>query len=208
MNINSLPLNRANADFDFDQFMDKVRWLVDHHQTTGNNPSKHLFDFTSLNLKRMERINKTMNISPETEDLLKESSLQHWIVISEAWCGDSAQNLPVIAAMAKASSGKIKLTIILRDQYPEWMEHYHTDGTHSIPKLVVFDHQGNQLFTWGPRPAEAQEIVKEWKRNQDTVTKDQMEVTLHTWYAKNRGMAVQEELTTLIRNFHPAEIKN
>jgi hypothetical protein len=40
------------------------------------------------------------------------------------------------------------------------------------------------------------------------VTKDQMEVTLHTWYAKNRGMAVQEELTTLIRNFHPAEIKN
>lgn len=84
MNINSLPLNRTNADFDFDQFMDNVRWLVDHHQTTGNNPSEHLVDFTSLNLKRMERINKTIYLSLETEELLKESPQQHWIVITEA----------------------------------------------------------------------------------------------------------------------------
>lgn len=206
MNIRELPLHRAEANFTYVTFMEKVQWLVENHQTTGLNPTEKLVEFTSLNLKRMERIQKTLVLSDEVKDSMSQSAPQQWVVITEAWCGDSAQNLPVLAALAEASSGNIDLKIILRDNYPEWMEHYHTDGTHSIPKLVVFDKNGHQLFTWGPRPAEAQEIVKEWKRNQDTETKDQMEIKLHTWYAKNKGQAVIEEMLSLIRNFHPAEI--
>lgn len=206
MNISSLPLNRLEYNFDFDQFMDKVRWLVENHQTTGNDPTEKRIEFTALNLKRMERIQKTMQLNPEAKMLMEQSFPQHWVVITEAWCGDSAQNLPVIASMVNASQGKIKLTIILRDQYPEWMEHFHTEGTQSIPKLVVFDQHGDLLFTWGSRPAMAQEIVKEWQRHRETETKDEMELKLHTWYAKNRGVDIQQELISLIHNFHPAEL--
>ncbi|MEM9997992.1 MAG: thioredoxin family protein, partial [Bacteroidota bacterium] len=44
--------------------------------------------------------------------------------------------------------------------HTDLIERYHTNGSHSIPKLVAFDGDGTELFTWGPRPAEAQAQVR------------------------------------------------
>jgi hypothetical protein len=41
-----------------------------------------------------------------------------WLVISEGWCGDAAQLLPIINKMA-VESGKIDLRIVLRDENEE-----------------------------------------------------------------------------------------
>ena len=118
------------------------------------------------------------------------------MVITEDWCGDSAQNLPYIAALAKMNSN-ISLRILLRDENPDIIDQYLTKGiSRSIPILVAFDEAGEELFRWGPRPKEAQELVEELKAN-GYIKKDYIE-KLHYWYAKNRGNNIEAELTKLL----------
>lgn len=177
-------------------------WTVDlasKHETSGLDQTEEQKDYTQLNHKRMERWNKTFQVSEEVQQILDNlTSPQTWYVITETWCGDSAQSLPIIAKFVEASKGKITLKIMLRDENPEWMNRYLTNGTKSVPKLIAFDEHDTELFNWGPRPEEAMEITRYWKANTDTIDKEQFHVLLHTFYAKNKGEAVQRELSGLI----------
>lgn len=173
--------------------------LASKNETSGLDQTDEHKKYTQLNFKRMERWNKTFQISDETQAILnKLDRSQTWYVITETWCGDSAQILPIIAKFAEASNGKINLKIMLRDENPEWMSRYLTNGSKSIPKLIAFDEHDNELFNWGPRPEEAMEITRYWKANTDTIDKEQFHVLLHSFYAKNKGEAVQKELAKLI----------
>jgi thioredoxin-like negative regulator of GroEL len=139
-------------------------------------------------------------VSEEVKQILNVlTSKQHWYVITETWCGDSAQNLPIIAKIVEASAGKIQLTILMRDKNPEWMNRYLTNGAKSVPKLIAFDEQENELFTWGPRPEEGMVISRHWQANKDTITKEQFHLDLHTFYAHNKGLAVQSEIAELLK---------
>src|SRR5690606_14511850 len=102
----------------------------------------------------------------------------------EPWCGDSAQSLPVLAKIAELNSN-IDFQIILRDKNHEWIDKYLTNGGRAIPKMIVFDEKGNELFVWGPRPAPAQIISNNWNTKKDK-TWDEYETELHTWYAKDK----------------------
>ncbi len=82
---------------------------------------------------------------------------QLWMVLTEDWCGDSAYSLPIIAEAARRHS-QIRLRILPRDENLDIMDLYLTRGARSIPKLVAFAEDGTELFTWGPRPAEAQAL--------------------------------------------------
>jgi hypothetical protein len=185
--------------FSYQQFIDWVSELVTNKKTSGNNQSEALIAFTALNQKRMERIYKTTQISEELASmLLNIKEKQTWYVITEAWCGDSAQSLPFIAKLADLAGGKISLSIFLRDENPEWIEKYHTNGSKSIPKLISFDENGKELFTWGPRPKEAQEILLAWKANPNGRTWEEFEKELHTWYAKDKTVAIQKEFEAIL----------
>ena len=142
----------------YSEYIQWVEQLVIEGKTSGHNQTEALAGFTALNLKRMQRIGKTLHLSDQITSTLKElEQQQDWWVITEAWCGDSAQNLPVIGRLASESGGKINLHIILRDDNPELMDRHHTNGSKSIPKLIAFGKEGNELFTWGPRPELARE---------------------------------------------------
>jgi thiol-disulfide isomerase/thioredoxin len=173
--------------------------LADRFETSGNDQTEEHKKYTQLNYKRMERWNKTFVISDEIKQAFaKLTKPQTWILITETWCGDSAQLLPGIAKIAEESEGLINLKIILRDENPEWINAYLTNGTKSIPKLIAFDQDNNELFTWGPRPQGAIEIQREWKANPETIDKEQFHVNLHTWYGKDKGQGLQHELSELL----------
>lgn len=173
--------------------------LAAKHETSGLDQTEEQKDFTQLNYKRMERWNKTFHVSEDAQNKLKElNRKQKWFVITETWCGDSAQNLPIIAKIADATQGKIELKIMFRDEHPEWMDRYLTNGTRSVPKLIAFDEQDNELFTWGPRPEEAMLITRHWQANKDTISKEEFHVQLHGFYAKNKGVAVEREIISLM----------
>jgi Thioredoxin len=187
------------STYHYAQFMDCVSQLVTEGKTTGPHQSEMLISFTALNLKRMERINKTLDLQASL--IAKMAALpqkQIWYVITEAWCGDSAQNLPAIAKMADVAQGKIDLCIIFRDENPNWIEKYPTNGGKSIPKVIGFAETGEELFTWGPRPKEANTIFWEWKKNPNGKSWDDFEKELHGWYAKDKNLSLQNEFDEIL----------
>jgi hypothetical protein len=158
------------------------------------------FDFIKLNQHRSSRIDKCYEVA---DKLVKEinniDEPELWMVITENWCGDSAQNLPYIAKIAKENKN-IDLRIILRDSHPEIMDFYLTNGTRSIPKLVVFDAEGNERFSWGPRPMEVQKLFEQWKA--EGIVKPELYEKLHLWYSKDKGKSIEKEILHLIQNLN------
>lgn len=186
-----------NPVFSYNEFNQWMGTLSKEGKTSGEDQSEVMAEYTSLNNKRMKRLNKTINLHPEFLELIEAiKKPQVWYLITETWCGDSAQNLPVIAKIA-ASNEKIDLRIILRDENPEWIDKYRTNGGKSIPKLVAFDQEGEELFSWGPRPLSAHHIMLHWKENPLEVTKADFEKELHTWYAQDKSLSLQKEFVEI-----------
>lgn len=163
---------------------------------------KNRAEYRKLNLQRSQRIYKTYCPSNEISEVISSiDEQQYWMIITETWCGDSAQNIPYIEKIASLNS-KIILRYILRDSNPDIMDLYLTDGkSRSIPKLVVFDKEGNELFQWGSRPKPAQELFENLIA--DDVSKDERNKQLHTWYAKNQGKQIEMELIQLLNAIKP-----
>lgn len=162
---------------------------------TKNEKDQKLLEFVRLNIKRMERLNKTIESEESLIDCLKKINIKmNWFIIAEPWCGDCAQIVPVLAKISEIAEKYIRLRIILRDENTSWIEKYHTNGSKSIPKLIAFDELGNELFSWGPRPAEAQAIFMDWKNNPQNKSWDDFEKELHTWYTKDKTHSIQKEI--------------
>jgi hypothetical protein len=159
---------------------------------------REIFEYTKMNIQRSRRIEKHYEVSDElVAEIQKIDNPQLWMVITENWCGDSAQNLPYIAKMAEENSN-INFRIILRDKNPDIMDLYLTNGTKSIPVLIAFDIDGNEIFKWGPRPAEAQKLILEWKSQR--IVKPELYEKLHLWYGRDRGKEIEKEMLELIKS--------
>lgn len=160
-------------------------------------PDEEKFNHVKLNLQRSKRIEKYYNPSEEIIALInKITSKQVWLILTEDWCGDSAQNLPYIFSFSRTNPN-IQLTIIERDKNLDLMEFYKTNGTLSIPKVVIFNDEMEELANWGPRPLQAIQLVNQLKA--EGKTKEEFIVELHKWYSKNNGMALEAEFIELLK---------
>lgn len=82
-----------------------------------------------------------------------------WLYITEPWCGDANANTPAWLKVAQMCPN-IELQIVLRDQNTTLIDQYLTNGGRAIPKLVCIDAiTGNDIGTWGPRPAVLQALM-------------------------------------------------
>lgn len=191
----------AKQVYTYRTFTALLESLLKEGRTTGNNQSDEYLFYAKLNLQRMSRWNKTFTLRETLSQKLLVVKPQDWWVITEGWCGDSAQNLPAIARMADASGGRITLRIVLRDEQPQIMDRYLTNGTSkSIPILASFDKENNPLFRWGPRPQAAQALLTAWKTHPVPVPFETFEKEMHTWYTKDKGNALQDEFLLLLQN--------
>ena len=127
--------------------------------------------------------------------LIKEE--QTWLVITEGWCGDAAQNLPVINKLAEINTN-IKLKLVLRDENLELMDLFLTNGGRSIPKLIALNKQNEVLFTWGPRPKVATKMVADYKEKHGSLD-PQFKQDLQVWYNKDKGKSVQSDFIELLK---------
>ena len=187
---------RPHNGITYEQFLNAIKVKVERLSTNMDAVTDH-DEFLKLNFQRSQRIYKTYTVSPELRKLLSGiNEPQLWMVITEDWCGDSAQILPYIEKITEVNPD-IQLRIIYRDQNPDIMDLYLTNGSmRSIPKLVAFDREGNELFQWGPRPREAQDLVNQLKA--EGYSKDQFIEQLHLWYGRNRGKAIEFEFKKIL----------
>lgn len=147
----------------YDQYMQLTAQLVADGKTSGPNQSAPYVHYTKLNYQRMKRLNKTIEIPANLIELLAlKAKNWTWVTLSEPWCGDAAQCVPVIEKLA-VTSGQTKSIYLLRDEHPTVMDAYLTNGGRSIPKLICLDENQNEVFTWGPRPAMIQEVMNALK---------------------------------------------
>ena len=166
-------------------------------KATGPQQSEALAHYSQLNVQRMHRVEKTIQVLPEVKDqLLQINRPQTWLVLTEGWCGDAAQSLPVMKALADLNAN-IRLQILLRDENPELMDRYLTNGiSRSIPKLIAVDPAtGTVLFTWGPRPAALQESF--YGMRSEGLPYEVIKEELQRWYNSDRTVTIQRELAAL-----------
>jgi hypothetical protein len=185
--------------YSYIDYRNTVTGLAEGRRTSGLDQLLERIDATKLNSHRMRRIDKQIELSDSLkktiQNIKKKLTL---IVIAESWCGDGAQNIPMIAKIADLSTN-IELKIIFRDENIGIMDSYLTNGSRSIPKVVFIDSETNEeLGTWGPRPAKIQEMVKEYKAQFPESSHDEFVRSLHLWYAKDMGEALQDDFEKLL----------
>ena len=195
--MKALIQQRLATSYSYQEYRKLVSDLVAEGKSTGPNQTENLTHFSMLNVKRMDRLDKKIELSEDTIlRLQKLDKKQLWLVLTEGWCGDAAQNLPVIEKIAKQSS-HIELRLILRDENPEVMDLFLTNGARAIPKLISFDEEFNVLFTWGARPSIATQMVTDYKAKHGKLDPE-FKKNLQVWYNKDKGQNVQSDVVTLI----------
>ena len=166
-------------------------------KTTGPNQSEEMFKYGKLNRQRMHRLEKTVVLNDSLKEKAEKVERKMiWLVITEGWCGDAAQNIPTIEKIAALSSN-IETRYVLRDENTELMDKYLTFGARSIPKLVALDAETfEELGTWGPRPTVAMNYFFEMKKN--GLEKPQMMENLQRWYLQDKEQSLQKEFEALL----------
>ncbi|MCF8260686.1 MAG: thioredoxin family protein [Melioribacteraceae bacterium] len=190
---------RLENGLEYSDYFDEWKNYVDRTDPESFDlKGKTYYEYKKMNLHRSTRIQKTYKVSDELkEQIQKIDKKQTWMVITEDWCGDSAQILPYIIKMAELNE-KIEVKILRRDDNLDIIDSYLTNGvSRSIPKIVAFDEDGNELFQWGPRPQELVDLIIGWKN--EGMVKDQFTEKIHLWYARNRGKAIESEFLKLIK---------
>lgn len=192
-----LDISMETKSYNYQEY----RALIDQERAqgkaTGGNTSDDYLRYTDLNTNRMDKWDKRYELSEELKKSLDQLEQQeHWLLLTEGWCGDAAHSVPVIAKMADYSS-KIKLDLLLRDENLELMDKHLTNGGRSIPKLIRYSEDGKVLGEWGPRPAAAQQIMLDGKAQ--GLEKADINVELQKWYARDRGASIDKEFQDLLK---------
>lgn len=192
---------QIEGEMTYHEYRELVDGLLKEGKTTGENQSEALFNYTKMNATRMRRIDKHVELSDELRHIAENlKQPQKWTVITEGWCGDAAQIVPVFHKFAEVAGDKVELGFVLRDQHTDLIDQYLTNGGRSIPKLIVKDAEsGEELFNWGPRPAEAQKLYTHLKETKAPF-KEAAE-KLHKWYAENKTRDTQKELADALRTY-------
>ncbi|GAB3990115.1 thioredoxin family protein [Spirosoma daeguense] len=192
----------------YEQYVALSAELLAQGHTTSDAPAYNtpeIVGYARLNLHRMSRLDKLTVINDELKEAVNElTESLIWVVLTESWCGDAAQSVPVLNHVARLSS-KVKIRFLLRDKNPDVMNAYLTNGGKSIPKLICFRESDlnnpvrRELGTWGPRPDDLQLRMNEWKTENLPFT-EAIE-RAQRWYNDDRTQSIQRELLALVKSW-------
>jgi hypothetical protein len=191
--------NQLQKSLSYLEYRILIDSLMAQNKTTGTDQSEAMVNYGKLNLQRMQRLEKTVIISNELKSCIEHLNKKLiFLVITEGWCGDAAQNVPVFSFMENISSN-IELKLLLRDENPELIDKYLTNGARAIPKLICLEKDTlKELFVWGPRPEPCQKIMLEMKaKNADSKVKAE---AIHLWYARDKTATLQKEILELLKS--------
>lgn len=191
-------LNPSDYAVYWDQAVSFSEYSASVEAEAASNPTVGNSKYVPINWRRMNRITKTAQLSSAALQVLTQLKRKlRWLVITENWCGDSAQSTPIMNMLANASGGNIELRLIYRDANLPLMNAHLTGTSMSIPKVIQLDSNFNVIATWGPRPDKAQQMVIRLKSNPTTAPTYSEE--LHKWYAQDKQMGIEAGLVALIK---------
>lgn len=176
---------------------DLKEFIANGNSRNNSKEDEEKYRFSKLNFHRFNRIQKTYLVQETVKEIIgKINWQQNWLVLTEHWCGDSAQILPVLNKLVEINSN-IQMKFLYRDENINLMNLYLTDSKQAIPKIIGFTPSGNQLFSWGPRPKEAVELFA--KEREQGLPKEEILNKLHLWYGRDRGKTIETEFMELLQ---------
>lgn len=190
------------TSYSYEEYRELIDRLLADNKTTGENHSEAMIHYTLMNVHRMKRLDKQISLLPELEQVLSSVSKPLiWLVLTEGWCGDAAQIVPLFEKMASQNE-KITLRFILRDEHLDIMDEFLTNHrSRSIPKLICLDADTLEVLgSWGPRPEEAQDLFMSLASSEETTWQEVAE-KLHKWYADDKTESVQREFLAVLEEW-------
>ncbi len=187
----------------YPEYRNLVTQLVKDESATGDEKTTDRIEFTKLNDRRMKRWDKTLKVSDDFKEKINSFNEKvTWLVITESWCGDAAHIMPVINRVAELNDN-ITFKTVLRDDNEDLMNLFLTNGSKSIPKLIMLDDEtGEVVNTYGSRPTTATKLVNDYKAEFGKLTPD-FKQGLQVWYNNDKGQNVMEDLTHMLCELEP-----
>jgi hypothetical protein len=177
----------------FEEYLRTAEERMANPKTADDTEKKEYYE---LGLQRMNRTTKTFKIDEtQLEKLMSKNFDGKILVISEAWCGDASATVP---ALVKFFEGRNEVRIFLRDSDTSLIDRYLTNGTQSIPKVLILNEDFSVRAVWGPRPEYGNELLRKFKENPESYPRDDFYNDLQVYYARNRGKDAIEEILNLI----------
>lgn len=187
----------VNEGLTYEKYRQLIDDLLEKGETTGPDNSEAMVHYSKMNVQRMGRVEKTVVLTEAlTEKISFLKKRYHLLIISEGWCGDAAQLVPLFLKITHFAPETFDMRLVLRDQHLDLIDAHLTNGGRAIPVVLILDEQGELLLKWGPRPEILQGLLKGWK----AAIPDMFKVAeqLHLWYARDKTQTTQQELTALI----------
>ena len=193
---NTITKSLENS-YTYQEYRVLVETLLKEGRSTSKEDSEIMVNYSKLNHSRMKRLDKTVKLPQEIIERIETLKTPiEWIVLSEGWCGDAAQNLPIINKIAEANEN-INLRIVLRDEHPELMDKFLTNGGKSIPKLIHIENEYSKIESWGPRPSVATKMVTDYKAKNGSITPE-FKKDLQVWYNQDKGLSTIDDMMVFL----------
>ncbi|KXH85710.1 thioredoxin family protein [Chryseobacterium kwangjuense] len=185
--------NYWDQGISFEEYIRIGRERLEHPSSQQETEYKQYYE---LGLQRMDR---TLKKYVPDEEQLKALAAKNFdgkiLIISEAWCGDASATVPALVTFFK---GHNEVRIFLRDSDKSLINQFLTNGTESIPKVIILDKDFNVKNSWGPRPKYGYELLMKHKADPEAYPKDNFYNDLQLYYAKNRGQDSIQEILELL----------
>lgn len=185
--------NYWDKSISFEEYVEIGKQRIQNPESQKDIDYKHYYE---LGLQRMDR---TLKKYIPDEAQLKELESKNFdgkiLIISEAWCGDASATIP---ALVKFFEGRNDVRIFLRDSDKTLINQFLTNGTESIPKVIILDNGFNVKNSWGPRPKYGYDLLMKYKADPEAYPKDNFYNDLQIYYAKNRGKDAIQEILELL----------
>lgn len=195
--MSELIKNSVEKAMDYAQYNLLFNQLVEEGKSTGEHDQEKV-DYTKLNFSRTKRLDKTATISAEQAEVFENlETKQTWLVITEPWCGDAAQTLPFLNKISELSEN-IDLKIVLRDENLELMDRFLTNGSRSIPMVIMLDEELQVIQNWGPRSKAATKLVSDYREEHGKID-DAFKEMLQVWYNNDKGNSIVNDLAEAVQ---------
>ncbi|WGK95012.1 MULTISPECIES: thioredoxin family protein [Flavobacterium] len=174
--------------------------LLKEGKSTAVEQTEERTHYSELNETRMHRLDKTMKITEANSAKLKTLNKSYlWVVLTESWCGDAAQIVPILNKMVLEANQKIELKLVLRDENEDLMNYFLTNKSKAIPKLIIIDKAtGSVVGDWGPRPQGAIDLIESYKEKFGVID-ETAKTELQLWYLHDKGASTQDEIMELMQ---------
>lgn len=177
-------------------FEEYVQIAKQRLENPANEPEKEYKQYYELGLQRIDRTWKKYTPDEEQLQTLESKNFKGKIlIISEAWCGDASATVP---ALVKFFEGKNDVKIFLRDSDKSLINQFLTNGTESIPKVLILNEDFSVKNSWGPRPKFGHELLLKFKADPEAYPRETFYNDLQLYYAKNRGKDAVAEILELL----------